>query len=121
MPEGIIVHKKEEIFQYRAKTSYLCVLFGYAILGILLLILSFFYPINVFLYLFATVGLGLFFFPIFSNRWEKKIPTGRYKYIVSLAPEVSYTELTDLYNVSKNEDGTYTLKEKEGIVYAAGN
>lgn len=51
-----------------------------------------------------------------SNCWETK-PLGRYRYIVNISPEVSFTELTEKYDVTKNDDGTYTLEEKEAMSY----
>lgn len=124
MLEGVTVVEKTEIFKYKAKKIYLYSLFVVALFGIATLIISFMvtHPIITILeFSCILVGLGFFFFPVFSSRWEEKIPTGRYKYIATIAPEVSFTELTNLYNVSKNKDGTYTLKEKEGVTCATGN
>ena len=118
MLKGVNVIKKEEIVNTYVKGRfwfYWIVLQVLFVLGTCVTVLLGM-PIYVsllFLFLLPISFFGGFFLPEFTTRFDEKVHTGRYRYIVNIAPEVSYTELTELYDVTNNNDGTYTLEEKE--------
>ena len=121
MLEGVNIIKKEEIFETESAYDYIhlwlkvvaVVMAAFLIAVILNDFLGFPRFIALFLGTLAgIINVGFFIFVVHVTKRAKKIPTGEYQYIVTLAPEVSYTELTKLYDVTNNNDGTYTLEER---------
>ena len=116
--DGVAVLKKEEIINRVLKKGYLIsatLIPVSLILSVILLCL--FHISDNLITLVLCAGLCSSFatllFPVFFNWCFNEISTGRYQYVVSINPEVSFVELTEKYNVTKNDDGTYVLKEKE--------
>lgn len=119
--DGVTVIKKEEIFERESGLLYVST-WGMVVTITLLVffasVISYkalgtpHFVVTIFGALTSLINSGFFIFVLYVEKRAKKIPTGEYQYIVNIAPEVSFTELTEKYEVTKNNDETYTLKEK---------
>ena len=54
---------------------------------------------------------GLFFI-IFSEMHKNTVPTGKYKYEVTIDENVSFTELNSKYNIIEQRGDIYVLEDK---------